>query len=104
MFPVDRDVQGTCPACGSRGTLFIGDGGFITCVSATCPQPRLVADYLDQAPRPGDEGGLGTVAERVRETLLAVRDLAPDALSDDKVDAVARLVARGVGDLARDRS
>lgn len=41
-------VQGRCPACGTSG-LFLGDGGYITCSLADCPQPdaatEVIADF-----------------------------------------------------------
>lgn len=43
-------VQGRCPACGTKG-LFLGDGGYVTCSRADCPQPdaatEVIADFWD---------------------------------------------------------
>jgi hypothetical protein len=41
-------VEGRCPACGSTGTLFVGQGGYITCSLDRCPDPGVVADLLDR--------------------------------------------------------
>lgn len=41
-------VSGTCPACGSRGSLFVAQGGHITCSLDRCPDPGVVADLLDR--------------------------------------------------------
>lgn len=38
-------VQGTCPACHSN-SLFLGEGGYVTCGMRPCPQPDLVSDLL----------------------------------------------------------
>lgn len=38
-------VQGKCPACGSN-SLFLGEGGYVTCGMRPCPQPDLVSDLL----------------------------------------------------------
>ena len=32
-----------CPACGHAGAIFVGDGGYLTCGIAECPNP----DYAD---------------------------------------------------------
>jgi hypothetical protein len=48
--PTDRmhDVQGRCPACGWT-SLFLGNGGYITCSRIECPQPdaatEVIADF-----------------------------------------------------------
>ncbi|MFI1525530.1 hypothetical protein [Streptomyces griseus] len=38
------DVQGRCPACGAA-SLFLGEGGHVTCARADCPAPDT-ADML----------------------------------------------------------
>lgn len=39
------DISGYCPmGCGR--TLFVGQGGYITCAFVTCPRPDAVADLL----------------------------------------------------------
>ncbi|MFE7237170.1 hypothetical protein [Streptomyces sp. NPDC057580] len=40
------DVQGRCPACGSR-SLFLGDGGYVTCPRIDCPEPDAASTLLD---------------------------------------------------------
>lgn len=46
MKPDDRKVQGHCPyGCGR--TLFLADGGYVTCSYIHCPRPDAVADLLD---------------------------------------------------------
>lgn len=41
----DRAVQGYCPmGCGR--TLFLADGGYVTCSYVRCPRPDAVADIL----------------------------------------------------------
>lgn len=41
------DVHGRCPACGNS-TLFLGDGGHITCSLADCPRPDLVDEVIGE--------------------------------------------------------
>ncbi|MFJ2004769.1 DUF6085 family protein [Streptomyces chartreusis] len=38
-------VQGHCPACG-WASLFVGDGGFLTCSRLECPQPDAAHQIL----------------------------------------------------------
>lgn len=38
-------IHGYCPACGS-GTLFVGDGGHVTCSLAGCPEPDAADSIL----------------------------------------------------------
>ena len=41
-----RKITGYCPmGCGQ--TLFVGDGGYITCSFIHCPRPSAVADILE---------------------------------------------------------
>jgi hypothetical protein len=39
------DVKGRCPACGSE-TLFVGDGGYLTCSRIDCPHPDAASQIL----------------------------------------------------------
>lgn len=39
-------IQGTCPACGDTGSLFVGQGGHVTCARRECPDPGVVDDLL----------------------------------------------------------
>jgi hypothetical protein len=41
----DHSVRGHCPACGSE-TLFVGEGGWITCSFIGCPEPTALADTI----------------------------------------------------------
>lgn len=41
----EQTVQGHCPACGGR-SLFLGDGGYITCANIECPVPSAASDVL----------------------------------------------------------
>ncbi|MDJ0460621.1 hypothetical protein [Streptomyces sp. H27-C3] len=47
-FPY-RDVQGRCPACG-KTSLFLGDGGYITCSRLECPEPDAASTALERQP------------------------------------------------------
>ncbi|MFE7485446.1 hypothetical protein [Streptomyces sp. NPDC057552] len=39
------DVQGRCPACGAA-SLFLGEGGHVTCARIECPNPCAADDLL----------------------------------------------------------
>ncbi|MFJ6487127.1 hypothetical protein [Streptomyces californicus] len=39
------DVQGRCPACGAA-SLFLGEGGHVTCARTECPNPCATDDLL----------------------------------------------------------
>lgn len=54
------DVQGRCPACGGA-SLFLGDGGHVTCRRLDCPNPCAVDDLL-----------LGTDAETTTRVFAAL--------------------------------
>ena len=43
LFP---KVQGRCPACGSN-SLFLGDGGYVTCSVLGCPDPCAASNVLE---------------------------------------------------------
>ncbi|MGC9540200.1 DUF6085 family protein [Streptomyces sp. UG1] len=65
------DIQGHCPACG-WSTLFVGDGGYLTCSRLECPQPdaahRILADReTDHIVQFDDEGF--TIRHPLRERL-----------------------------------
>lgn len=38
-------VKGRCPAC-HHSSLFLADGGYVTCSNLSCPSPTVVADQL----------------------------------------------------------
>jgi hypothetical protein len=40
-------VKGRCPAC-NRGGLFLGNGGYVTCSHADCPEPDAASTALEQ--------------------------------------------------------
>ncbi|MGC4925524.1 DUF6085 family protein [Streptomyces sp. DT117] len=42
-----HDVQGRCPACGAA-SLFLGEGGHVTCSRIDCPAPDAADDMLSQ--------------------------------------------------------
>jgi hypothetical protein len=43
------DVQGHCPACG-WASLFLADGGHITCSRLECPNPDAASQLLERRP------------------------------------------------------
>jgi hypothetical protein len=45
------DVQGRCPACG-WASLFLGNGGHVTCSRLECPNPSAADDLLHGGPGP----------------------------------------------------
>ncbi|MET9879772.1 hypothetical protein ABZZ36_34935 [Actinacidiphila glaucinigra] len=44
-------VQGRCPACG-RNSLFLGDGGYVTCSRTLCSEPDAASTLLEVPRRP----------------------------------------------------
>jgi hypothetical protein len=42
-------VVGICPACGWH-SLFLGEGGFVTCSRLECPAPEAATDLLELVP------------------------------------------------------
>jgi hypothetical protein len=49
MTNIEHWLKHPCPACGSTGTLFIGNGGYLTCSLIGCPDPCKAGDVLDNA-------------------------------------------------------
>ena len=45
---MSHDVNGRCPACGAQ-SLFLADGGYITCRRVDCPNPDAASDILEAA-------------------------------------------------------
>jgi hypothetical protein len=41
------DVQGRCPACGGN-SLFLGEGGYVTCPRIDCPEPDAASTLLEK--------------------------------------------------------
>lgn len=49
MPDLNPTVRGYCPAC--RGeSLFLGDGGYVTCARLECPEPDAVSTLLERRP------------------------------------------------------
>lgn len=40
-------VKGRCPACGHADSMFVANGGYITCSIDTCKNPALASDLLE---------------------------------------------------------
>ncbi|MEU5976328.1 hypothetical protein [Streptomyces sp. NPDC047315] len=64
------DVQGLCPAC-RAASLFVADGGYVTCARLECPNPVAADDLLhgekpppaDRVDGPGTTTGIAAEAE-----------------------------------------
>jgi hypothetical protein len=54
------DVQGRCPAC-RWSSLFLGDGGHVTCSRLECPNPSLADDLLHAESEPALLAAIGRV-------------------------------------------
>ncbi|MGW9410253.1 hypothetical protein [Streptomyces diastaticus] len=54
--PYHPDVQGRCPSCGGA-TLFLANGGYITCSSLPCPTPDAATTLLERQPTREDVTG-----------------------------------------------
>lgn len=52
------DIQGRCPAC-NGASLFLADGGYITCRRLDCPNPDAASQIIDEQ--------LATRAQLVRD-------------------------------------
>ncbi|MER5694903.1 DUF6085 family protein [Streptomyces mirabilis] len=81
-------VQGRCPACG-RTSLFLGDGGYVTCSIIDCPNPSaadelLHGDAQDQLARAlGRERAARVIAHTLHahgHTLAAVQSMTDEQL------------------------
>lgn len=55
-FAVEKDgdkydgrVQGRCPSCGGS-SLFLGDGGYVTCSRSNCVEPDAATTMLERTP------------------------------------------------------
>lgn len=46
-------VKGICPACDGR-TLFVGDGGYVTCSYIPCPDPGAAGKLLEGSKEAAD--------------------------------------------------
>src|SRR5574343_1580528 len=62
-------VAGCCPACGGA-SLFVGEGGYVTCSMRPCPDPTAVADLLER-PRGLDAE---SVAARLVQVICEIQD------------------------------
>jgi len=90
-----RDVQGRCPACGGA-SLFLGEGGHVTCSRIDCPSPCAADELLH-----GGEAALvqalggGRTAHVIAHTLTAHGYSLSDVrrMTDEEFRAVP-----GVGD------
>lgn len=48
-YPGYPRVRGYCPAC--RGeSLFLGEGGYVTCARLDCPEPDAASSLLERRP------------------------------------------------------
>ena len=75
-IPIDPvafpNIQGRCPACG-WGSLFLGDGGYVTCSRIECPEPDAATTLLERKPTPAPEPGLREqYAKAIEHALLPV--------------------------------
>ena len=82
-------LQGICPACGSRGTLFAADGGYITCSLDVCTNPSAVADLLEYRIQPDRLNDFHTA--RITQHRWSLAHPLYCDLASCKYDAVAQL-------------
>lgn len=90
-----HDVQGRCPACGAA-SLFLGEGGHVTCARIECSDPSAADDMLHG----GEEAlvhalGGGRTAHVIAHTLTAHGHSLADVrrMTDDEFRVVP-----GIGD------
>lgn len=86
-------VAGCCPACGGA-SLFVGEGGYVTCSMRPCPDPAAVADLLER-PR-------GLDAESVAARLVEVICEMQDQLDGERAVGAALLTAQQMAVRGRD--
>jgi endogenous inhibitor of DNA gyrase (YacG/DUF329 family) len=67
------DVQGSCPACG-KTSLFLGDGGHVTCSRIDCPNPSA-ADQLLHGEQPAPGPAATQATEAATWLMAGTRDL-----------------------------
>ncbi|MFF2612311.1 hypothetical protein [Kitasatospora sp. NPDC058046] len=99
-----RTTADACPAC-DRTSLYLGDGGYLTCATAGCPRPDAAADtfrtpghpkggHVRELPPAGEDGLLAealTCADTVRtrpghpcpDTSAGHPDTTPDPVPPD---------------------
>ncbi|WP_181360817.1 DUF6085 family protein [Streptomyces sp. S1D4-14] len=41
-------ITARCPACGGSNSLFVADGGYITCARIDCPDPEAAHKTLER--------------------------------------------------------
>jgi hypothetical protein len=79
-------VNGTCPACGSTGTLFVGAYGYLTCGWLPCRDP-LAASRLLEKPAPAAEDARPSPADALRDALRRNPPPFSAAAAEDGTDA-----------------
>jgi hypothetical protein len=92
-------VKGRCPACGAT-SLFLGDGGYVTCSRLDCPQPDAASTLLERAP-----DNLRTTADNPaasNNVAPAICEL-PHQTIDEEDDCQRRRVAAGDTELQQAR-
>jgi hypothetical protein len=45
----DAWITARCPACGGGSSLFVAEGGFVTCARLDCPDPEAAHKALEAA-------------------------------------------------------
>lgn len=69
--PFGQTVQGRCPTC--RGeSLFLGEGGYVTCARLDCTNPSAATDLLERQQQPADPARRHTA----------------DTITDDELDSL----------------
>lgn len=68
-------VKGKCPACDSSDTLFVGEGGFLTCSLIGCPNPTAPAELLKSPMLEQSVGDPQTVKKHAATVLKTAEDV-----------------------------
>ena len=72
-------IKGRCPSC-DHESLFVANGGYITCSIAECLNPTLASDLLEQGRAlrvRAERGEAVTHIEQLREQLRALLEAEP---------------------------
>ena len=70
MIERNPNVKGVCPSCGNK-TLFLGEGGYVTCSMIGCMNPGAASDLLEKPTAKDYQESVIANYREVRERMLA---------------------------------
>lgn len=85
-------VQGVCPKCG-LSSLFLGDGGYVTCGNLPCKDPGLASDLLFFGPQLHELARAGAQVHHIQQVRRELHSLIGDEpLAEKFAGFIDRLV------------